>query len=76
MLAAGADLRWVQGQVGHQDAKMTLEVYTQVLQRKDRELYTEAFDRLMADAIPSTCTPKINAEPGAESVGFPEIGPS
>ena len=35
MLAAGADLRWVQSQVGHEDAKMTLDVYTQVLQRKD-----------------------------------------
>jgi integrase len=53
MLAAGADLRWVQSQVGHEDAKMTLDVYTQVLQRKDRELYTAAFDRLMPDAIPS-----------------------
>jgi integrase len=31
MLAAGADLRWVRGQVGHEDAKMTLEVYTQIL---------------------------------------------
>ena len=40
MLAAGADLRWVQSQVGHEDAKMTLDVYTQVLQRKDRALYT------------------------------------
>ena len=28
---------------------MTLDVYTQVLQRKDRDLFTEAFDRLMAD---------------------------
>jgi integrase len=37
MLAAGADLRWVQSQVGHEDAKMTLDVYTQVLQRKDRD---------------------------------------
>jgi integrase-like protein len=58
MLAAGVDLRWVQAQVGHEDAKMTLEVYTQVLQRKDRDLYTEAFDRLMADAIPAAATPK------------------
>src|ERR671915_2043876 len=63
MLAAGADLRWVQGQVGHEDAKMTLEVYTQVLQRKDRELYTEAFDRLMADAIPSPGGVKMDAAP-------------
>ena len=70
MLAAGADLRWVQGQVGHEDAKMTLEVYTQVLQRKDRELYTEAFDRLMADAIPSAHSVKIPAESRPEGTGF------
>jgi integrase len=70
MLAAGADLRWVQGQVGHEDAKMTLDVYTQVLQRKDRDLYTEAFDRLMADAIPSADDVKIplDSEPTPRSV--------
>jgi integrase len=66
MLAAGADLRWVQSQVGHEDAKMTLDVYTQVLQRKDRELYTEAFDRLMADAIPSAPAVKTAANPARE----------
>jgi hypothetical protein len=32
---------------------MTLDAYTRVLQRKDRELYTEAFDRLIPDPIPS-----------------------
>jgi integrase len=69
MLAAGADLRWVQGQVGHEDAKMTLEVYTQVLQRKDRELYTEAFDRLMADAIPLAANQRMTAESGTEASG-------
>lgn len=53
MPAAGADLRWVQGQFGHEDATMTRDVYTRVLQRKDRELYTEAFDCLISDAIPS-----------------------
>lgn len=71
MLAAGADLRWVQSQVGHEDAKMTLDVYSQVLQRKDRELYTEAFDRLMADAIPSSGAVKMAADPGREMAGLP-----
>jgi hypothetical protein len=71
MLAAGADLRWVQSQVGHEDAKMTLDVYTQVLQRKDREMYTEAFDRLMADAIPSVAAVKVAANPAPEIAGMP-----
>lgn len=83
MLAAGADLRWVQSQVGHEDAKMTLDVYTQVLQRKDRELYTEAFDRLMADAIPSRAAVKMAADRVPEIAGIahdvtgfaPEIAP-
>jgi integrase len=71
MLAAGADLRWVQGQVGHEDAKMTLDVYTQVLQRRDRGLYTEAFDRLMADAIPSATAVKMAPDSPREMEGLP-----
>jgi integrase len=71
MLAAGADVRWVQSQVGHEDAKMTLDVYTQVLQRKDRELYTEAFDRLMADAIPSAAAVRMAAHPDRGLAGMP-----
>jgi integrase len=74
MLAAGADLRWVQSQVGHEDAKMTLDVYTQVLQRKDRDLYTAAFDRLMADAIPSAAAVKLAAKPDREIAAMPPNG--
>jgi hypothetical protein len=47
------------------------DVYTQVLQRKDRELYTEAFDRLMADAIPSAAGVKMAADPDREMAGMP-----
>ena len=83
MLAAGADLRWVQGQLGHEDARMTLDVYSQILQRKDRELYTEAFDRLMADAVPSPSAVNMADDRRRESkrvpfgrAGFtPEIAP-
>jgi hypothetical protein len=53
---------------------MTLDVYTQVLQRKDRELYTEAFDRLMADAIPSAAASKSAANPAREIAGMPLDG--
>jgi integrase len=71
MLVAGADLRWVQSQVGHEDAKMTLEVYSQVLQRRDRDVYTEAFDRLMADAIPSAAAVKVPTDVTVKSGAMP-----
>jgi integrase len=37
---AGRDPAWVMGQVGHKDARLTLEVYTRTMQRKrvDRQL--------------------------------------
>jgi integrase len=37
---AGRDLRWVMGQLGHDDPRMTLSVYAQCMKRKriDREL--------------------------------------
>jgi integrase len=53
MLAAGADVPYVQAQVGHTDPKMTLEIYALVLKRRDRSQFAEAFDILMRDAIPS-----------------------
>jgi integrase len=39
-LTAGRDPRWVMGQLGHTDARLTLSVYAQVVQRQrvDREL--------------------------------------
>lgn len=39
-LTAGRDVSWVMSQLGHKDARMTLEVYAQVLKRKrvDRQL--------------------------------------
>lgn len=33
-LAAGRDPRWVMGQIGHTDARLTLSVYAQVIQRQ------------------------------------------
>ena len=33
-LAAGRDPRWVMGQLGHTDARLTLNIYAQVIQRK------------------------------------------
>ncbi len=53
MLEAGAPVPYVQAQVGHEDPKTTLEIYAQVLKRRDRRRHGEAFDALMADAVPS-----------------------
>jgi integrase len=33
-LAAGRDVRWVMAQIGHEDARLTLQVYAQVVQRQ------------------------------------------
>jgi integrase len=53
MLSAGADIPYVQAQVGHRDPKLTLSIYALVIQRRDRRQFGDAFDRLMRDAIPS-----------------------
>jgi hypothetical protein len=53
MLEAGAPVPYVQGQVGHEDPTTTLQIYAQVLKRRDRRRHGEAFDALMVDAIPS-----------------------
>ena len=53
LLSAGAEVPYVQAQVGHTDPKVTLEVYAQVLKRRDRTRLGQAFDTLMRDAIPS-----------------------
>jgi integrase len=42
-LLAGRDVRWVMAQIGHQDARLTLQVYAQAMQRQrvDRDLVWE-----------------------------------
>jgi hypothetical protein len=59
MLSAGAEVPYVQEQVGHADAKVTLEIYVQVLKRRDRRRLGDAFDALMQDAIPSMHAAKM-----------------
>jgi len=48
MLEAGAPV--------HEDATTTLNIYAQVLKRRDRQRHGEAFDALMAGAVPSGAT--------------------
>ena len=49
LLANNFDVKWVMGQVGHADSKMTLDVYAQLEQRLDRSHGTN-FDRLIQQA--------------------------
>ena len=46
MLEAGAPVPYIQAQVGHEDPTTTLEIYAQVLKRRDRRRHGEAFDAL------------------------------
>jgi hypothetical protein len=49
LLANNFDVKWVMGQVGHADSKMTLDIYGQLEQRVDRRHGT-SFDRLICRA--------------------------
>jgi hypothetical protein len=49
LLANTFDVKWVMGQVGHADSKMTLDVYAQLEQRVDRSHGT-SFDALIRHA--------------------------
>jgi integrase len=47
LLEAGYSLRYVMGQVGHEDESTTLRIYARVLKRRARTELDAAFDRLL-----------------------------
>jgi integrase len=49
LIANNFDVKWVMGQVGHADSKMTMDVYAQLEQRVERSRGTN-FDRLLREA--------------------------
>jgi len=49
LLANNFDVKWVMGQVGHADSKMTMDAYAQLEQRVERSHGTN-FDRLLRSA--------------------------
>jgi integrase len=53
LVANNFDVKWVMGQVGHADSKMTMDVYAQLEQRVDRS-HGESFDRLVRRAREQT----------------------
>ena len=63
MLEAGAPVPYVQAQVGDEDPTTTLQIYAQVLKRRDRRRHGEAFDALMADAVPSAASIIMRGNP-------------
>jgi integrase len=77
MLEAGAPVPYVQSQVGHEDPTTTLEIYAQVLKRRDRRRLGEAFDALMVDAVPSGLSIMMRAEPdraeGRDPLDLPAV---
>ena len=53
MFAAGAELPYVMAQVGHDDSKVTLEIYARILKRRDRDQIGRAFDALLIGGGPN-----------------------
>ena len=51
MFAAGAEIPYVMAQVGHEDSKVTLEIYARVLKRRDRDDIGKAFDHLLLGRV-------------------------
>ncbi len=67
MIEAGASPRYVQRQLGHGSAKLTLEVYTRVSDSRDRAQLGKAFDELVAGALPADPTPPMAADQPAHA---------
>lgn len=71
LIANNFDVKWVMGQVGHADSKMTMDVYAHLEQRVKRDHGTN-FDRLLraarddlADASSSRLSPRPAPPPAA-----------
>ncbi len=67
MFAARAEIPYVMAQVGHADSKVTLEIYAQVLKRRDREQVGRAFDHLLIGGTHDE-PPTTRGRPGGRAV--------
>ncbi len=70
LLANNFDVKWVMGQVGHADSKMTMDVYAQLEQRVDRS-HGKSFDRLVRQARKQL--QDLLVDPDDDSIG-PRLG--
>lgn len=50
LIASDMDLKWVMSQVGHAHSSTTMDVYNQLLQRRDRDGIGARFDALVSQA--------------------------
>jgi integrase len=62
MAGAGAPITYVQDQVGHESARLTLEIYARVSRSRDRAKWGRALDELMAGAVPRDAAPGTDLE--------------
>jgi integrase len=81
MLEAGAPLHYVMAQVGHEDAKTTLEIYAQVQKRLSRKGAQHAFDALLQDGedaaeLPAGRRAKIRSRAARAGAGRARNRPS
>ncbi|MBD0283751.1 MAG: tyrosine-type recombinase/integrase [Thermoleophilaceae bacterium] len=53
-LEAGLPVPFVMAQVGHCDARTTLQIYAKVLARRDRSDHGRTFDELVGGPVPRT----------------------
>ena len=67
MAEAGAPPKYVQGQLGHESTRLTLDVYTRVFDSRDRRKVARAFDELTAGAVPRQ--PGAAGQPREELLG-------
>ncbi len=82
MAEAGAPITYVQDQVGHESARLTLEIYARVSRSRDRAKWGRAFDEIMAGAVPPDAydpagpiaLPVIDDDPGSVSAAWHESG--
>ncbi len=72
MMEAGAPPRYVQGQLGHESARLTLEVYARVSESADRARFGRAFDELMGGAVPAEARARVPDIALAADNQFPE----
>jgi len=79
LLANNFDVKWVMGQVGHADSKMTMDVYAQLEQRVERSHGTN-FDRLLSAARDQANGVQLGSDPKIDpldaSEGVPSDGPA
>jgi hypothetical protein len=65
LIANNFDVKWVMGQVGHADSKMTMDVYAHLEQRVKREHGTN-FDRLLRAACDDLAAVSLPIERGTK----------